>query len=91
MRPAACSFGDEVAFFHEFLDPQFERAGFAAGELHELAEGEGFVIGKEGVLLYHEGAEEEEEPSLPIGAQEHEDWADLLADCSRLQPIWPGL
>ena len=48
IRAAALAFGDEVAFFDEFLEAEFEGAGFAAGELDELSESEGFVIGEEG-------------------------------------------
>jgi hypothetical protein len=44
------------------------------GELQELTEREGFVIGEEGddllgegVYLLHEGAEEEDELGFPVG------------------------
>jgi len=38
----------EVAFFDQFLQAQLHGARFAIGERHDLAECEGFVIGKEG-------------------------------------------
>jgi hypothetical protein len=46
--PAAFSFGDEVAFFHVFPDPQLQCAVLPGDEQHELSAGEGFVIGQQG-------------------------------------------
>lgn len=48
MSPAAPAFGHEVAFLDKFLQAQLHGAGFAAGEAHDLAEGEGLVVGEEG-------------------------------------------
>jgi hypothetical protein len=91
MRSASLSFRQEIAFPDEFFQAQFHGARFAIRECHDLAEGEGFVIGKKGddlfrervevfgagflegdlfrqsVLLFHEGAEKEQEPSFPVG------------------------
>lgn len=52
MRPASLSLRHEVAFLDELLEPQLHGAGLAFGELHNLAEGEGFVIGEEGDDLF---------------------------------------
>jgi hypothetical protein len=57
MRPAPLSLWHEVAFLDEFLQAQLHRAGLALGELHDLAEREGFVIGKEGDELLCERVE----------------------------------
>lgn len=48
MRPAPLPLWHEVAFLDEFLEAQLHGAGLALGELHDLAEREGFVIGEEG-------------------------------------------
>ena len=48
MRPASLPLPQEVAFSDEFLQSQLHGAGFAFCERHDLAEGEGFVIGEEG-------------------------------------------
>jgi hypothetical protein len=42
----------ETAFLDEFLEPQLHGAGLALGELHDLAEREGLVIGEEGDDLF---------------------------------------
>lgn len=47
MRPAPLSLRHEVAFLDEFLEPKLHGAGFAFCDLHDQAEREGFVIGKE--------------------------------------------
>lgn len=52
MRPTPLTLGHEVAFLDEFLQAQLHGAGLAFGELHDLAEREGFVIGKEGDDLF---------------------------------------
>ena len=74
MSPAPLAFRLEAAFLGEFLQAQLHGAGLALGELHDQAECEGFVIGEEGddffgegVFLLHERAEEEDEPSFPVG------------------------
>ena len=48
--------------------------GLALGEFYDLAEREGFMVEEkgdnllgEGVLLLHQGAEEEHEPGFPVG------------------------
>lgn len=48
IHPAPLSLWNQVAACDEFLDAELERAGFAAGELEDLAEGEGFVLGEKG-------------------------------------------
>jgi hypothetical protein len=45
---SALAFREEVAACNEFPKTEFERAGLAAGELDDLAEREGFVIGEKG-------------------------------------------
>ena len=45
MRPTPLPLRHEVAFLDEFLQAQLHGAGLALGELHDLAEREGFVIG----------------------------------------------
>jgi hypothetical protein len=45
MRPTPLPLRHEVAFLDEFLEAQLHGAGLAFGELHDVAEGEGFVIG----------------------------------------------
>lgn len=91
MRPAPLSFRQEVAFPDEFFQAQLHGARLAFRECHNLADGEGFVIGekgddffrervevfgagfpegdlfRQGVFLFHEGAEKEQEPSFTIG------------------------
>ena len=57
LRPAPLFSGHEIAFRHKFLQPQFDGAGFAAGEGDDLAEGEGFEIGEEGGDFLGEGVE----------------------------------
>jgi hypothetical protein len=57
MRPAPLPFRHEAVFLDEFLQAQLHVAGFALGELHDLAEREGFVIGKEGDDLLGERVE----------------------------------
>ena len=57
MRPTPLPLRHEVAFLDEFLQPQLHGAGFAFRELHDLAEGEGFVIGEEGDDLFGERVE----------------------------------
>jgi hypothetical protein len=57
MRSAPLPFRHEVAFLDEFLQAQLHGAGFAFGELHDLAEREGFVIGEEGDDLFRERVE----------------------------------
>lgn len=54
IRCTPFSFRQQVAIFYQFLDSQFQRAGFAAGELDELAESERFVVGEEGEDLFGE-------------------------------------
>ncbi len=74
VRSAPLPFRHEVAFLDEFLQAQLHGSGLAFGELHDLAEREGFVIREEGddllgegVFLLNEGAEEEDEPGFPVG------------------------
>jgi hypothetical protein len=57
MRPTPLALQHEVAFLDEFLQAQFHGAGFALGELHALAEREGFVIGEEGDDIFCERVE----------------------------------
>ncbi len=74
MRPTPLALQHKAAFLGEFLQAQLHCAGLAFREFYDLAEREGFVIGKEGddffgegVFLLHERAEEEDEPSFPVG------------------------
>jgi hypothetical protein len=57
MRPAPLPFRYAVAFLDEFLEAQLRGAGLALGELHDLTEREGFVIGEEGGDLFGERVE----------------------------------
>lgn len=57
MRPAPLTRRHEVAFLDEFLQAQLHGAWLALGELHDLAEREGFVIGEEGDDLLGERVE----------------------------------
>ena len=47
MLPTPLPLRHEVAFLDEFLQAQLHGAGLAFGELHDLTEREGFVIGEE--------------------------------------------
>lgn len=74
MRPAPLSFWQEIAFPDEFFQAQLHGARPAYRERHDLGEGEAFVIGekgddlfRQGVFLFHGGAENEQEPSFPVG------------------------
>jgi hypothetical protein len=57
MRPAPLSFRHEVTFIDQFLQAQLHGARLALGELYDLAEREGFVIGEEGDDLLGERVE----------------------------------
>ena len=52
IRSAALALWGEVTFLDQLLDSQFYGAGFAAGEAYDLAEGEGFVMGEKGEVVW---------------------------------------
>ncbi len=57
MRPTPLSLRHEVAFLDELLQAQLHGAGLSLGELHDLTEREGFVIGEAGDDLLGERVE----------------------------------
>jgi hypothetical protein len=57
MRPASLSLRQEIAFRDEFFQAQLHGARLAFRECHNLADGEGFVIGEKGDDLFRERVE----------------------------------